>query len=95
MPAVRPGEPSDAPCDATLTFYRPDGRLVARVTSTAKDGFLAPLPAGTYVVDARSTVSSFDRGGPFTLKVPRAQWLSLTVLFDTGIRFADPLLARR
>lgn len=84
---VRPEEPSDEPCDATLVFYRPNGRVVARVASTRQDGFLASLPAARYVVEARSAVSSFDRGGPFTLRVPKRQWLSLTVWFDTGIRF--------
>jgi len=87
---VRPNEPSDESCDATLIFYRPDGRLVARVPSTKQDGFLVSLPAGTCVVEARSTLSSFDRGGPFTLKVPRGRWLGLGIWFDTGIRFADP-----
>ena len=94
VPVVRPGEPSDEPCDATLVFYRPDGRLVATVQSTAQDGFSASLPAGTYIVDARSTLSSFDRGGPFTLEVPRDQWLGLGVWFDTGIRFGGLPTAR-
>lgn len=95
VPTVRPGEPSDEPCDATLVFYRQDGKVAARVASTRQDGFLSSLPAATYVVRASSAVSTFDRGGPFTLKVPRGQWLSLTVLFDTGIRFADPGAAAR
>jgi hypothetical protein len=95
VPVVRPEEPSDAPCDATLLFYRPDGRLVARVASTKQDGFIVSLPAATYVVSASSALSTFDRGGPFTLKVPRGRWLSLTVMFDTGIRFTDPGAAAR
>ena len=88
VPTVRPGEPSDEPCGATLVFYRPNGRVVARIASTEQDGFLVSLPAATYVVTAASAVSTFDRGGPFTLRVPKGQWLSLTVMFDTGIRFA-------
>ena len=97
VPAVRPGEPSDAPCDATLTFYRPDGRLVARGHQHRQvDGFLAPLPAGTCVVDARSTVSSFDRGGPFTLKVPTSASGCRSPCCSTpGSGSLDPLLARR
>jgi hypothetical protein len=87
VPTVRPEEPSDEPCGATLMFYRPNGRVVARIASTKQDGFLASLPAATYVVTAASAVSTFDRGGPFTLRVPKGQWLSLTVMFDTGIRF--------
>jgi hypothetical protein len=39
--------------------------------------------------------SIFDRAGPITLRVPKRQWLSLTVLFDTGIRFAQAGRAER
>ena len=94
VPTVRPGEPSDAPCDATLVFYRPDGTLVATVHSTKEAGFEVSLPAGPYIVDPHSTLSSFDRAGPFTLKVPAAQWLGLSVWFDTGIRFGGAAAAR-
>jgi hypothetical protein len=87
VPFVKPDEPSDEACGATLTFYREDGRRVARITSAEEAGFLRALPAGTYVVSAVSAVSTFDRAGPFMIKVPREQWLSLTVWFDTGIRF--------
>jgi hypothetical protein len=87
VPSVRPGEPGDAPCDATLAFSRRDGRLVARVPSTKQDGFLVALPAGVCIVDAQSAESTFDLAGPFTLRIPKRQWLSLAVLFDTGIRF--------
>ncbi len=93
VPTVRPGEPSDAPCDATLVFYRPDGVVVATVHSSKEAGFEVSLPAGPYIVDPRSTISGFDRGGPFTLKVPRAQWLGLLVWFDTGIRFGGAAAA--
>ncbi len=57
------------------------------MASTRHAGFLVSLPAATYVVSASSAVSSFDRGGPFTLRVQKRQWLSLIVWFDTGIRF--------
>jgi hypothetical protein len=87
VPTVRPGEPSDEPCDATLAFYRLDGRVAARPQSTKEAGFSVALPAATYIVDAGSAVSGFDRAGPFTLHVPKGQWQSLTVNFDTGIRF--------
>jgi hypothetical protein len=87
VPTVRPGEPSDEPCDATLTFYRLDGRVTARVQSTKEAGFVIALPAATYIVAAGNAVSAIDRAGPFTLRVPQRQWLSLTVNFDTGIRF--------
>ncbi len=45
VPTVRPGEPSDEPCDATLVFYRQDGKVAARVAST-QAGRLPLLPAG-------------------------------------------------
>ena len=61
---------------------------MARVASTKQDGFIVSLPVANYVVGAQSAVSAFDRGGPFTLRVTRSEWLSLTVWFDTGIRFA-------
>lgn len=85
-PVAKPGEPNDEACAATLYVYHPNGVPAAVVYSTAADGFTVALPAGPYVVDPHSGVSSSDRGAPFSIRVPRREWLSLTVSFDTGIR---------
>ena len=95
VPVARPEEPSDEPCAATLTVYRFNGKRGALVHSTEADGFAVSLPAGRYIVDPRSAVSDFDRAGPFSIRVPRREWLSLTIVFDTGIRFAGAAQAPR
>jgi len=86
-PVVRPGQPNDAPCAATLRIYRLDGALVAAVHSSAKSGFYVDLPPGRYVVAPRSTgVAAFEHAAPFSIRVARGAWRSLTITFDTGIR---------
>ena len=94
-PVSRPGEPNDQPCAATLTLYRYDGSQVATVASTAAHGFAVSLPAGRYIVEPHSALSPMDRAGPFSIRVPAREWLSLTILFDTGIRFAGSAPAPR
>jgi len=84
---AQPGQPNDAPCAATLRAYRPDGALVAVVHSSAKRGFYVDLPVGRYVVEPHSTgVASFDHAAPFSIRIARGAWRSLTIIFDTGIR---------
>ena len=86
-PVVQPGQPNDAPCAAKLRVYRPNGALAAVVHSSAEGGFSVDLPAGRYIVDPRSMgATSFDRAAPFSMRIARGAWRSVTVLFDTGIR---------
>jgi hypothetical protein len=85
-PVAQPGQPNDAPCAATLRVYRLDGTLVATVHSRAKSGFWVDLPAGRYVVDPRSDAAAFDHAAPFSIRIPRGAWRSVTIMFDTGIR---------
>jgi hypothetical protein len=85
-PVSRPGVPNTAPCAATLIVYRYNGTQVATIPSTAQAGFAQSLPAGRFIVEPHSGVSAFDRAGPFSIRVPKDQWLSLVVDFDTGIR---------
>jgi hypothetical protein len=86
-PVVQPGQPNDAPCAATLRVYRLDGALVATVHSSAQSGFYVDLPPGRYVVEPRSTgAAAFEHAAPFSMRIARGAWRSVTVLFDTGIR---------
>ena len=86
-PVAQPGQPNDAPCAATLRVYRPNGALVAVVRSSAETGFYVDLPVGRYVVEPRSTsAASFDHAAPFSIRIARGAWRSVTVVFDTGIR---------
>jgi len=86
-PVVQPGQPNDAPCAATLRVYRPDGALAAVVHSSAERGFYVDLPVGRYVVEPRSTsAASFDHTVPFSIRIVRGAWRSVTIMFDTGIR---------
>ena len=86
-PVAQPGQPNDAPCAATLRAYRPDGALVAVVHSSAESGFYVDLPVGRYVVEPHSTgAASFDHAAPFSIRIVRGAWRSLTIIFDTGIR---------
>ena len=88
VPVAPPEEPSDEPCAADLVVYHLNGARAAAVHSTAADGFAVSLPAGRYIVEPHSTLSTFDRAGPFSIRLPRREWLLLTIVFDTGIRFA-------
>ena len=88
-PVVRPGEPNDAPCAATLRVYRPNGAPAAVVNSSAESGFFVDLRAGRYVVEPLSEVAgSIDRAAPFSIRIARRTWSSVPIVFDTGIRFA-------
>jgi hypothetical protein len=66
------------------------GRLllvVAVVHSSAETGFYVDLPVGRYVVEPRSTgAASFDHAAPFSIRIARGAWCSVTVMFDTGLR---------
>ena len=86
-PVAQPGQLNDAPCAATLRVYRLDGALVAVVRSSAETGFYVDLPVGRYVVEPHSTgAASFDHAAPFSIRIVRGAWRSVTIVFDTGIR---------
>jgi len=86
-PVAQPGQPNDAPCAATLRVYRPNGALVAVVHSSAERKFYVDLPVGRYVVEPRSTsAASFDHAAPFSIRIVRGAWRSVTIMYDTGIR---------
>ena len=88
-PVVRPGEPNDAPCAATLRVYRPNGAPAAVVPSSAESGFFVDLRAGLYVVEPLSEAAgSIDRAAPFSIRIARRTWSAVPIVFDTGIRFA-------
>ena len=94
VPIARPEEPSDEPCAAELVVYHLNGVRAAVLHSTAADGFAVSLPAGRYIVEPHSTLSTFDRAGPFSVRLPRREWQQLTIVFDTGIRFGGAPAAR-
>ena len=88
VPVARPEEPSDEPCAADLVVYHLNGVRAATVHSTAADGFPRLAATRRCIVEPHSTLSTFDRAGPFSIRLPRREWLQLTIVFDTGIRFA-------
>ena len=86
-PVSTPGHANQERSAARLLVYRYDGSLAATVTSTPASGFVAALPVGEYIVEPLSSGSSLLlRAAPFSLHVSRGAWVSVTVVFDTGIR---------
>jgi hypothetical protein len=86
-----PVERSDSPCPdrpvtGTIVVKREDGTVVKRVTSSADGRFFVALAPGTYVLVGERAAGLHHLTKPFRVTLRSGQVVSLTIVFDTGIR---------
>jgi hypothetical protein len=86
-PVVREGESCpDVPLAATLEL-RQDGKLVVRFDSDAQGRFRVALRPGSYSLEPQSPGGrGLPAAGPRSVTVLEGQFLSVAVVYDSGIR---------
>lgn len=87
-PVVQEGVPCpDAPLEATLEVVDGRGRVVARARSEPDGAYRIALPPGEYtLVPLSPSEAGLPWASPLPLTIEGGAWISLDVLYDSGIR---------
>jgi hypothetical protein len=84
-PVCSVDQPCDVPAQLTLVFSQ-DGKVVARVKSTATGKYRIALAPGFYDVRATVKVGLTKLPKPHAVHVRGGHWDKISLFFDTGIR---------
>jgi hypothetical protein len=92
LPTIYPGEPTSMPLAGAVISIEPagGGAEVARVTADANGLFTIALPPGQYLLVPQPPTpgSPYPRAGAQTVVVKAGQYAQVTVMYDSGIRYA-------
>ena len=84
-------KPADEPSSVPLHFHQGVVGTTRRgpITPVAQPGQLNDAPCAATLRVYRpdgAGAASFDHAAPFSIRIARGAWRSLTIIFDTGIR---------
>ena len=85
-PVQQQGQSCTRPFAATVVVTRPDGSVAARVQSSSNGRAHIPLPPGSYTVRGDASARLPRAEAAKTVTVPEAQFVTVQLSFDTGIR---------
>lgn len=85
---IRPSDCPDKPYSATIQVWdESKQRKITKFTSAQNGTFTAYLLPGTYYLEPLNGPSKYPRGVPQTVTIRQGQMISITIQYDTGIRF--------